>query len=188
MLDPVSAARATARPRADGDDQLLPDKATAAVCPDRDPYRGRALLAAEYLRSSWLVKGGACAIASATPEAPLSRRGGREKDGQRGGLDRTHVDRMTRPRLPSGSSAEGWVVVGTARAGRPRDGRRSRGGRAGWRGARLRGALDLRRESIRRARVGSESGEDMRPVVGSDRRDAGIVQRIGQPDCVGGRH
>jgi hypothetical protein len=37
----------------------------------------------------------------ATPEAPLSKRGGREKDWQRGGLDRTHVDRMTRPRLLS---------------------------------------------------------------------------------------
>jgi hypothetical protein len=31
----------------------------------------------------------------------LSKRGGREKDWQRGGLDRTHVDRMTRPRLLS---------------------------------------------------------------------------------------
>ena len=37
---------------------------------------GPAPAAARYLRSSWLVKGGARAIASATPEALLSRRGG----------------------------------------------------------------------------------------------------------------
>jgi hypothetical protein len=117
---------------------------------------GPALVAAESVRPSWPVKGGA-AIACDVRRTLLGGRGGcRRIDGGEGGTGRELTTRRRPDPRRDVPPRDGVGACASALRPPERRPKVPRGGR--WRGGRAAPALDPRKESIRRAAVGTAVG------------------------------